>query len=157
MILKSLEKLLKQSKIKYKVIEHRKVFTAFDATQTQHLKLNEVAKGVLVKGKKNLYVAVLPAGANCDFKALGKLVQDKISMANEKDIKAKLKTKIGLITPFGTLYTAPLALDKKLMKNKIIYLPAGSYTESIALAVKDYIKLETPIVGNFSKKKWASK
>ncbi len=152
-IAKNLEKLLKETKTKHKIVEHRKVFTAFDATQTQHLKTSEVAKAVLVKGKKDLYLAVLPAGTNCDFKNLSKLISDKVSMAKEKDIVSKLKTKVGLIAPFGSLYKIPVFLDKKLTKNRKIYLPAGSYTESIELSLKDYIKLESPTLGNFSKKK----
>lgn len=152
-IAKNLEKLLKETKTKHKLIIHRKVFTAFDATQTQHLKASEVAKAVLLTGKKNLYMAVLPAGSNCDFKALSKLAEDKISMAKEKDITGKLKTKVGLLAPFGSLYGIPVFLDKKLNKNKKLNLPAGSYTESVELSLKDYIKLESPVLGNFSKKK----
>src|SRR3989338_1855614 len=152
-ISKQLEKLLKTNKIKYEVVEHRKVYTAFDSAETQDLKLAEVAKAVLLKGKKNLYLAVLPAGNNCDFKALGKLAADKVSMAKEKDITKNLKTKVGLIPPFGSLYKIPVLLDKKLLKNKKINLPAGSYTESVILSVKDYQKLENPVTGNFSIKK----
>ncbi len=150
---KPLLKLLEANKIKHKILEHKKVFTAYDATQTQHLKAAEVAKAVLLKGKKNLYLAVLPSGSNCDFKALSKLATDKLSMAKEKDIKLKLKTKVGLIAPFGSLYKIPVLLDKKLMKLKKLNLPAGTYTESIELSVKDYVKLESPTLGNFSKKK----
>jgi Ala-tRNA(Pro) deacylase len=152
-ILKKLEKLLVESKTKYKIIAHRKVFTAFDATQTQHLKVSEVAKAVLLKGKKNFYLAVLPSGSNCDFKALSKLTKDKVRMAKEKDIAKNLKTKVGLIAPFGSLYDLPVFLDKKLAKNKKFNLPAGSYTESVELSIRDYIKLEIPVLGNFSKKK----
>lgn len=152
-IAKNLQKILDGNKIKYKVNEHRKVFTAFDATQTQHLKLAEVAKAVLVKGKKDLYLAVLPAGSYCDFKALGELAADKLSMAKEKDIIQNLKTKVGLISPFGSIYKIKIFLDKKLVKNKKIRLPAGTYTASVELSVKDYIKLEQPILGSFSIKK----
>lgn len=152
-IAKNLEKLLKQNKIKYEVVEHKKVFTAFDSAETQHEKLSEVAKAVLLKGKKNLYLAVLPAGNNCDFKALSKLAEDKLSMAKEKDINTQLKTKIGLIPPFGSLFKLPIFLDKKLLKNKKINLPAGSYTESVIMNMKDYQKLENPIAGNFAVKK----
>lgn len=150
---KSLEKLLKTNKIKYELVEHRKVFTAFDSAETQDVKLSEVVKAVLLRGKKNLYLAVLPAGNNCDFKALGKLAQDKLSMAKEKDITTKLKTKIGLIPPFGSLFKLPIFIDKKLLKNKKINLPAGSYTESIVMNLKDYLKLENPVAGNFAIKK----
>lgn len=153
MISKNLEKLLKQNKLKYEVVEHRKVFTAFDSAETQDIKLTEVAKAVLLKGKKNLYLAVLPAGNNCDFKALSKLTGDKVSMAKEKDINTKLKTKVGLIAPFGSLFKLPMFIDKKLLKNKKINLPAGSYTESVEMNVKDYMKLENPVQGNFSIKK----
>jgi Ala-tRNA(Pro) deacylase len=152
-ILKKLEKLLLENKIKHKILQHRKVFTAFDATQTQHLKASEVVKAVLLKGKKDFYMAVLPSGSNCDFKALSKLTNDKVSMAKENDIAKNLKTKVGLIAPFGSLYKIPVYLDKKLAKNKKLNLPAGSYTESVEISLKDYIKLETPIQGNFSKKK----
>jgi len=150
---KNLEKLLKQNKIKYEVAEHRKVFTAFDSAETQDIKLTEVAKAVLLKGKKNLYLAVLPAGNNCDFKALSKLTGDKVSMAKEKDIETKLKTKVGLIAPFGSLFKLPMFIDKKLLKNKKINLPAGSYTESVEMNVKDYLKLENPVAGSFTVKK----
>ena len=152
-ILKQLEKHLKQNKIKYQVIEHRKVFTAYDSAETQHLKLAEVTKAVLLKGKKRVYLAVLSAQHNCDFKALSKLTGDKVSMAKEKDITKNLKTKISLIAPFGSLYKIPLFADKKLIKKKKLNLPAGSYTESILINTKDYFKLENPATGNFSVKK----
>src|ERR1700741_3917934 len=113
MILKSLDKLLTQNKIKFQIVEHRKVFTAFDAAETQHLKTAEVAKAVLLTGGKGyLCLAVLPASMNCDFKALSKLVRAKVTIAKEKVIIQKLKTKIGLIAPFGSLYSLPVFLDK---------------------------------------------
>ncbi len=152
-MLQSLAKLLKQNKIKFELVEHRKVYTAFDSAETQDAKLVEVAKAVLLKGKKNFYLAVLPAGNNCDFKAVGKLVADKLSMAREQDITKHMKTKIGLIAPFGSLFKLPVVIDKKLLKNKKINLPAGSYTESIIMNVKDYLKLENPLTGNFAVKK----
>lgn len=152
-ISKPLEKLLKNNKIKYEVVEHRKVFTAFDAAATQDLETKEVAKAVLLKGKKNLYLAVLPAGNNCDFKAVSKLADDKLSMAKEKDIDKNISAKIGLIAPFGSLYKLPVFIDKKLLKNKKINLPAGSYTESVEMNVKDYLKLEQPVQGSFAVKK----
>src|SRR5581483_3355002 len=153
MILTNLEKLLKQNKVKYEVVEHRKVYTAFDAAETQDLKLTEVVKAVLLKGKKNLYLAVLPAGNNCDFKALSKLTGDKVSIAKEKDIAKNINAKIGLIAPFGSLYELPVFLDKKLTKNRKINLPAGSYTESVVMNTKDYLKLENPTLGSFGIKK----
>lgn len=132
---------------------HKKVYTAFDAAETQHAKLSDVGKAVLVKSKEGLYLAVLPAGQNTDFKKLSKLIGAKVSMAKEREITAKLKTKIGLIAPFGSLYGLPVYLDNKLARAKKLILPAGSYTESVQISSKDYLRLENPILGNFSVKK----
>jgi Ala-tRNA(Pro) deacylase len=162
-IAKKLEKLLQDNKIKYEVIEHKKVYTAFDAAETQHVKLSEVAKAVLLKGKKGLYFAVLAAGNNSDFKKLSKLIGDKVSLAKEKDIYTKLsakggsasggKTKVGLVAPFGSLFKIPVFVDSKLAKTKKLILPAGSYTESVQINTKDYVKLEEPVLGSFAIKK----
>jgi prolyl-tRNA editing enzyme YbaK/EbsC (Cys-tRNA(Pro) deacylase) len=85
-------------------------------------------------------------------------------MAKEKDIyKLSISAKggsgsagnakIGLIPPFGSLFELPMFIDKKLLKNKKINLPAGSYTESVIMSVKDYLKLENPVQGSFAVKK----
>ena len=44
-----LKKFLDNSKIKYKVVEHKKVYTALNEAETQHLNEKTVAKTVLVK------------------------------------------------------------------------------------------------------------
>jgi Ala-tRNA(Pro) deacylase len=178
-----LKKLLETSKIKYKLTEHRKVYTAFNAAETQHIKPKEVAKTVLLKlaKKSNLpnydsaefVMVVIPSQKYVDFKKVDKLLFDaqtkhyktlvktepktakpvktKCSMAKEKDITSKLKSKVGLLTPFSSLFSVPVLLDKALSKNKSIILPAGSYTDSITLPVSAYLKLENPLLGNFSK------
>ena len=46
---KKLEKFLTDNKIKFELHEHKKIFTAHDEAQTQHLKTQEIAKVVLVK------------------------------------------------------------------------------------------------------------
>ena len=149
---KKLEKFLKENKIKYQLHEHKKVFTAHDEAQTQHIKTKEVAKVVLVKCDKDFALVVIPAQKYVDFKKVKKVLKaKKVSMAKESDITKVLKTKIGLIHPVGNLFQLPTLLDNPLAKQKTIMASAGSYTESIELKVKDFIKLVQPIKGAFSK------
>lgn len=153
-MLKSLEKLLKESKTKYKIIEHKVVYTAHDAAQTTKKKLGEIAKVVLIKADRDLVLVIVPAGKYVDLKGIKKALKaKKIAMAKEKDITKYLKTKIGLLHPFGNLYKIKTALDKGVAKSKKIIASAGSYTESIEISLKDFIKLVEPIKGNFSKSK----
>jgi len=153
-MLKALEKLLKDTKTRYKTIEHKVVFTAHDAAQTTKKKLNEIAKVVLIKADKDLVLIVLPAGKYVDLVGVKKALKaKKVSMAKEKDIQRYLKTKVGLLHPFGNLYKIKTLLDNSITKSKNIIASAGSYTESVELAIKDFEKLIQPIKGSFSQSK----
>jgi len=147
-------KLLDQAKIKYKTLEHRVVFTAHDVGATTKKKLSEIAKVVLVKADKDFVLIVLPAGKYVDFSGIKKALKaKKISMASEKDITKYLKTKVGLLHPFGSEYNLQTLLDKGMAKSKKMIASAGTFTDSVEIAVKDFEKLVKPIKGAFSKAK----
>jgi Ala-tRNA(Pro) deacylase len=178
-----LTKLLDQAKVKYNLFEHKIVYTAHDLAQTTKKKINDIAKVVLIKvegtqpsiarseatkqpqkkiasdalamTKKTYFVLiVLPAGKYIDFNGIKKALKaKKVSIASEKDITNFLKTKIGLIHPFGNLYKIQTLLDKSMAKGKKMMASAGSYTQSIEISLKDFEKLAQPIKGIFSKAK----
>jgi len=147
-------KLLDQAKVKYKVLEHKVVYTAHDAAQTTKKKLGEIAKVVLVKADKDFVLIVLPAGKYVDFGGIKKALRaKKVSMANEKDITKYLKTKVGLLDPFGNQYNIKTLLDKGVSKSKKMIASAGSYAHSVEISLKDFEKMVQPIKGSFSKAK----
>ncbi len=162
----SVTKFLDKAKVKYKVIEHKLVYTAHDAAQTTKKKLSEIAKVVLVRADKDFVLIVLPAGKYVDFSGIKKALKaKKVSMATEKDITKYLKTKVGLLHPFGSEYPAPVAslrygasnmqtlLDKGMLKAKKIIASAGSYTHSIEISIKDFERIVKPLKGTFAKAK----
>lgn len=161
-------KLLDAAKVKYKTLEHKVVYTAHDVGATTKKKLGEIAKVVLVKYEhakedspllnkglsSGMVLIVLPAGKYVDFNGIKKALKaKKVSIASEKDITKYLKTKVGLLHPFGSAYNLQTLLDKGMAKTKKIIASAGSYTHSLELAVKDFEKLTQPIKGAFSKAK----
>jgi Ala-tRNA(Pro) deacylase len=147
-------KLLDRAKIKYKTLEHKVVFTAHDVGATTKKKLGEIAKVVLVKADKDFVLIVLPAGKYVDFSGIKKALKaKKVSMASEKDITKYLKTKVGLLHPFGSEYNLQTLLDKSMSRSKKMIASAGTFTDSIEIAVKDFEKLVKPIKGVFSKSK----
>lgn len=149
---KKLQKLLDGNKTKYEITEHKKVYTAFNEAETQHLKGKEVAKTVLVKADKSFALVVVSAVKHVDFNKVKKALKaKKISMAKESDITKVLKTKVGLIHPFGNLYGLPVLIENSLLKLKTLIASPGSYTESIEFKPKDFVKLVEPMKGSFSK------
>lgn len=152
--LNKIAKYLEQAKVKFKLLEHKIVYTAHDAAQTTKKKINEIAKVVLVKADGSMVLVVLPAGKYVDMKAIKKVLKvKKVTIATEKDITKYLKTKVGLLHPFGHLYKIPTLLDKGLAKAKKMVASAESYTESVEIAIKDFEKLVKPIKGIFAKSK----
>ena len=150
----SVTKLLDAAKVKFKIIEHKLVYTAHDAAQTTKKKLSEIAKVVLVKADKDFVLIVLPAGKYVDFNGIKKALKaKKVSMATEKDITQHLKTKVGLLHPFGIEHNLKTLLDKSLAKAKKLVASAGSYTHSVEIASKDFEKFVKPIKGAFAKAK----
>lgn len=147
-------KFLDKAKVKYKTLAHKVVFTAHDVSATTKKKLSEIAKVVLVKADKDFVLVVLPAGKYVDFSGIKKALKaKKVSIASEKDITKYLKTKVGLLHPFGSEYNLQTLLDKGMSRTKKMVASAGTYTDSVEIALKDFEKLVKPILGNFSKSK----
>jgi prolyl-tRNA editing enzyme YbaK/EbsC (Cys-tRNA(Pro) deacylase) len=155
-VIKKLEtkvtKLLDEAKVKYKVLEHKVVYTAHDVGATTKKKLSEIAKVVLVRADKDFVLIVLPAGKYVDMAGIKKALKaKKVSMASEKDITKYLKTKVGLLHPFGSSYNLQTLMDKGMTRAKKMIASAGTYTDSVEVAIKDFEKLVKPIKGAFTK------
>lgn len=176
MLLKNLEKLLKDAKVKYELVKHRTVYTALDKANTLKIKPKEVVKTLVLKlgaGKAAHYVIIsISADKNFDKEKFKKLYNDwlkktaktekkvfkavkEIDFAAEAIIKKniiKIK-KGGTVPPFGVLFKLPAFIDKSLLKAKKLVINAGGFEESIRLAGNQLEKIEKIVKGSFSKKK----
>ncbi len=142
---------LKKLKIKNEVVEHKTVFTVYDLAQTLKIKMNTIVKTLLIKADKEYKLVVLPAHRRLNIEAVKKLLgAKKVSIAKESDMAREMKVKPGALTPFGQLHKLGVVVDKGLLKMQKGLFGAGSFTESVRLKIKDYIKAEQPTVGNIS-------
>jgi Ala-tRNA(Pro) deacylase len=147
---------LEKNKVKYEVLKHKTVYTAFDKSQTLKVEPKIVGKTLILKGDGNLKVVLVGANKNLDlekFKKLGKF--KKVEFVPETTIKKKFKgVKVGAIPPFGNLWNFQTFVDKSLLKEKEIILNGGDWNFSIKIQAKDLKKLIPDLIfGNFSKKK----
>lgn len=144
---------LDTAKVKYDVVEHRKVYTAYDLAQTTKSKLAHVAKTLLVRADKDFVLVTLPAHLRLDLKKLKALLKAKtVSIVTERSMLAKLKAKPGALVPFGSHYKVASVVDRALMRAERVLVGAGSFTQSLRIKVKDWGKVDAPTVGNVSKK-----
>ncbi len=175
-ILKNFEKFLKDAKVKYEIVGHKTVYTAFDKASTLKLKPKDVAKTLIAKigsGASAQYaLASVSADKNFDKEKFKKIFNDwakktakagkkvfkaskEIGFADEKWIKKNIfKTKAGgAVPPFGSLFNIPSFVDRPLLKARKLIVNAGGFEESVMIAGSQIEKAEKVIKGSFSKKK----
>ena len=164
MLSKTTQKFLDANKIKYEVIEHKTVYTAFDKAATLRAKPQEVGKTVVVCfDGKDYALGLIPSNKNLDKKKVlatfNKLRQKakeknykKIDFAKEQWMKKNFKDiKLGATPPFSVLYKLPFFIDNALTKSSKIIINSGGYKISIKLSPASLIKLDpNAIKGSFS-------
>ncbi len=149
-----LKKFLDERKIKYKVVEHKTVFTAYDLAQTLKEKLENVAKTIVVKADKDHLLVVLPGNRRVDFSKLKKFLRaKKVDIDREGVMQAVFKVKPGAITAFGALYkNTPVLMDKALTKAKKVVAGAGNLEQALHMTAKEFLKATEAKLGDFSEK-----
>jgi prolyl-tRNA editing enzyme YbaK/EbsC (Cys-tRNA(Pro) deacylase) len=161
MISKKLAKYLTENKSIHEVVEHKPVFTAFDAAMTMKVRPSQIAKSLLIKlnkplvhGQKPYAIVVVPADKNINLNKLPKTISNrdvritKVSIPKEGAIKDKFKIKPGAVPSFGGLFKLPVFVDKNL--KGVCIFSSGSLAESIKMKATDFIKLENATTGDFS-------
>jgi len=143
---------LDKSLIKYEVVPHRKIFTAHDLAQTLREDFRKIAKTLLVKADKDYAIVVIPAHYNLDLKKLKTALKvKKVELPKEEIMIKVFKVKLGGLTPFGALHKVETWVDKSFLKAEKMIVNAGSFTESLRLKSKDFVKLEEAKLGSFVK------
>lgn len=134
---------LAKHEAEYEHIIHKTVFTAYDAAQTLKRQLKEIAKTLLIQADKTFVLVIIPADKKLDMVRLKKVLGvGKVSIPNEKVMVRVLKIKPGAVASFGTLHKLEVIVDKALATSQKVIFSTGSFTDSVLMKVKDFIRIE---------------
>ena len=152
MPVKKLKDFLDDQNIKYIVIIHSPVYTAQEIAASVHIPGKELAKTVMIRIDGKMAMAVLPAIYKVDFDLLKKFTgASKVELTNEHDFKDMVPgCEVGAMPPFGNLYGMEVFVAETLAEDEEIAFNAGSHTELIQMAYKDFERLVKPKVIKFS-------
>jgi len=152
MPVKKLKEFLESHNIKYVSIRHSRAYTAQEIASAAHIPGKELAKTVMVKIDGKMAMAVLPATYKVDFDLLKEVSgASKVELASEQEFKDLFpECEVGAMPPFGNLYGMEVFVAETLAEDQEIAFNAGSHTELIRLAYKDFEKLVKPKVVKFS-------
>jgi Ala-tRNA(Pro) deacylase len=154
MPVKRLKQFLDSHKIKYVTISHSPAITAQEIAASAHIPGKELAKTVMVKVDGRMAMAVLPASYRVDFGLLQEISgAEKVELADEREFKDMFpECEVGAMPPFGNLYEMDVFVSEALAEDEEIAFNAGTHTELIRLAYKDFEELVKPKVAKLSTK-----
>lgn len=144
---------IKASKIdSFKEYEHVSVLTSEEAAVARNTTIEQGAKALVMYGDKQPMMLVLSAATSADLHAFKQLYKIKdLRMASKDEVKQITNLEVGSIPPYGSIFKIPTYVDSRLSSNQEIVFNAGLRTKSIKMKYADWLKLENPTVGNFSK------
>jgi len=152
MPVRKLKEFLDREKIKYVSIVHSPAYTAQEVAASAHITGKELAKTVIVHLDKETAMAVLPANRKIILQDLREVTgADQVKFVPEDEFKKQFpECDTGAMPPFGNLYGMAVYAAASLAENEQIAFNAGSHTEVIKLAYKDFERLVRPKVVSFT-------
>ena len=156
---KKVIKFLDKSGVKYEIINHRTVFTAFDKSRTLKEKTNIVGKTLVLKiSSKEMVIVLIPGDKNLDKVKIKKIINfqrkkeggkiiKKVEFASERLMKNRLKgMRMGAVAPFGVLFKILTFVNKSLLNKKKIILNSGRHDQSIVIKGADFEKIVPDLI-----------
>ncbi len=148
MPVQTLKKFLDKHGIKYLTIKHSPAFTAKEIAASAHVSGKELAKTVMIRVNGQMAMAVLPSTLQLDFDVVRNALSAKdVELATEREFKSLFPDcDVGAMPPFGNLYDMDVYVDETLREDEEIAFNAGTHTELVKLAYRDFERLVKPEV-----------
>ena len=141
-----LQEYLDSNHIRYVSIKHSPAFTTQEVAASAHIPGREVAKVVVVKMDGEMALVVLPAPQMVRMNHLkAETGVEKVELASEEEFKGRFPDcEVGAMPPFGNLYDMDTFVEGTLAEDHEIAFNAGTHTELIRMAYKDFQSLVRP-------------
>jgi len=141
-------RLLDESKVNYEIINHSPAYTARACARAAHVPADTLAKSVVVEIDGRWAMVLEPASSRLSLGRLKKVTgASRVSLASEKECRELFPDcEWGAIPPFGHLYGLAVYMSESLTHGQQLAFNAGSHSELIRLACRDFAALEHPTV-----------
>lgn len=151
MLATRLKEYLDSHQVQYATISHAPAYTAGEIAAEAHISGKMLGKTVMVKLDGKLAMAVLPADRKIDFQLLKEATgADQVELAHEQEFRDQFPDcEVGAMPPFGNLYGMDVYVEEALSWDDVIGFNAGTHSEIVKLAYKDFENLVHPKVVHF--------
>lgn len=152
MAAQKLRAFLDEHEIKYVSLKHSPAYTAQEVAASAHVTGKHFAKTVIIKLDDQFAMAVLPSNRKVILQDVRDVTGcDRVRFASEEEFRSLFPDcELGAMPPFGNLYAMEVYLAPGLAENDEIAFNAGSHTEIITMAYRDFERLVQPKILSFT-------
>ncbi len=145
-VLPAIRELLTNAGIAFRELHHEPTYTSEESARIRGEELRCGGKALLIKTDEEFRLFVLPADRKLDSGAIRRELSARKQRFATKEELAELTGLVpGSVPPFGKpILPFDLYLDAAIEANPRIAFNAGSLTDSIILAVPDYLRVAQP-------------
>jgi len=152
MPIERLKRFLEQEGVEYETLAHDEAYTAREIAASAHVPGKELAKTVMVRIDGAMTMVVLPSDDRVDLDLVRDVAEaDEVELASEAEFRELFPScDPGAMPPFGNLWDVKVIADSRLAEDEEIAFNAGSHTELVRLAYRDFERLVAPTVAHIS-------
>lgn len=145
-ILSAIRDLLRQNQIAFREVHHEPTLTSQESARARGEDLSTGGKALLLKVDDSFFLFVMSAARRLDSKAIKQFFgAKKTRFATPEELLELTGLVPGSVPPFGApILPFGLFVDQSIAANEKIAFNAGSLTDSIVLAVADYLPISRP-------------
>ena len=145
-VLPAIRQLLRDAGVNFREVHHEPTRTSEESAKARGEELRIGGKALLMKGDDVFRLFVLPADRKLDSGAIRReFGWKKLRFATPEELYERTGLVPGSVPPFGPpILPFELCLDQAATQNPRIAFNAGSLTDSIILAMSDYLAVAKP-------------
>jgi len=139
---------LTREKVPFRHVHHEPTYTSEESAKARGEPVTVGGKALLVKVGEEFRLFVLSAAKKFDSGTVKKhFGVKKIRFAEKEELLELTGLVPGSVPPFGEpILKLPLFVDPSVLANSVIAFNAGSLTDSLIVAVPDYVRVAKPEV-----------
>jgi len=151
-VMEKIKDLLRSNSVQFRQVHHQPTRTSRESALARGEDLAIGGKALLLKVDDSFKLFVLSAARRLNSSAIKKRFHAKrIRFASREELKELTGLEPGAVPPFGQpIMDLELYVDESILRNEKIAFNAGTLTDSIVMAVKDYLQLAEPKLFSFS-------
>jgi Ala-tRNA(Pro) deacylase len=145
--------ILDREGVNYRVLHHRRTYTAQDLAAAEHVSGWNVVKPVLVKADDAFVLCALPASQRIDLSKLADVLHARhVELADERTLAQVCSDcELGAEPPIGSLFGVPTVMEDDLEGATHVLFQAGTHEDAIEMPLADFKRLANPKVADFGR------